>query len=446
MQIRDFIHTWRNRLPQIGIVITLLMLPFWAKLPDAPPPFTARYVTGFWVVIPMSLTILAWILSGFVGMKTFAQSKVRIAWIITLTILVLWSYASQTWAFVAENHYGVAQNATLHLALIVGFAFVVACASPPYRIIISLFVLMLIFHSIIGGLQVARQASLFNVLGEPYLHPYASGVSVIQSGDSRWLRPYGFLTHPNIYAGILVILLMGSLGWILTQVGFRRFIGLIAFGIGYWVLLLTFSRAGWGAFAIGFLAILPFLWEYASRKWLIGIISLTVVLVMSFFLLYRPFISARTGDGFESIELRSVSDRVVFAQIGYEAILESPIVGHGGGNYPWYAARYLHDKTDFDLRGDNAHNIYLQITAEYGLLGFGLFILSLIFGIEASLRAIRQDEQHRLIRLGLLAGIIAVLMVGFLDHYPMTLIQTQTLFFTIIALALMPMDTPHSAR
>jgi uncharacterized membrane protein YccC len=45
-------------------------------------------------------------------------------------------------------------------------------------------------------------------------------------------------------------------------------------------------------------------------------------------------------------------------------------------------------------------------------------------------------KQYHSERLALIAGIIAFAVIGLVDHYPWTLIQTQTLWFGLLAIAL----------
>ena len=58
-----------------------------------------------------------------------------------------------------------------------------------------------------------------------------------------------------------------------------------------------------------------------------------------------------------------------------EEIKNNPIFGVGPGNFNNYAQNYLgYDLRDSEL---SPHNIYLEILAEYGIIGFLIFILIL---------------------------------------------------------------------
>jgi O-antigen ligase len=167
-------------------------------------------------------------------------------------------------------------------------------------------------------------------------------------------------------------------------------------------------------------------------KRILPALGLSIVVGIIFVLMFRPLVLSRAGVGEEGIELRSVSDRIVFNRVAHEAIAAYPFHGVGAGNFPWYASVYIFYNTDYDLRGNNVHNIYLGILAELGIIGFGLFGLMFSSGIIASLQ--QRDTE----RIALLAGVVAFAVIGLVDHYPWTIIQTQTLWLGLLAVGMSP--------
>jgi O-antigen ligase len=427
------IKRYRHIPVQIGILITLFLSFAWVKWSHPPAPFTPNYVTGFVMAAAMLLTVALWGISGFYGLTDFTRSKVRLVWVGSLLVLLGWITISQTWAFGLNDYPGLAPNAALQFALVTWFAITVACATPSPRTVITVFMLALVIHGLIGCLQVFQQSSIgLKVFGEITLNPAQSGVSVIQAGDVRWLRPYGLLPHPNIYAGVIIIGLFASISVIFRE-GKIRWIGAGVFTFGFWMLLLTFSRGAWVGFAAGVLFALPFVMHQTGFwKKILPAFGLAVIVGMLFIGMFRPLLLSRAGIGEQGIELRSISDRIVYNQIAQDAISKYPFHGVGAGNFPWYASVYIFYNTDYDLRGNNVHNIYLGILAELGIIGFGLFGVNFISGIVAILR------QRDIERLALLAGVVAFAIIGLVDHYPMTLLQTQTLWFSLLAMGMSP--------
>jgi O-antigen ligase len=163
-----------------------------------------------------------------------------------------------------------------------------------------------------------------------------------------------------------------------------------------------------------------------------------------FALIYHPLLSARAGVGGESVELRSISDRAVYSDLAFRAIGESPILGVGLGNFAWRASYDL-QFTSYDLRGQPAHHVFLSAWAELGIVGYGLAALALLLGVEAALRnaspyrlsssASDHDPANTTASTALLGGVIALMVIGLLDHYPWTLIQFQIAWWGLLAVA-----------
>lgn len=438
MKTLKSLNNFASTLIPYSIITTLFFVQSWLKLPNAPEPFTATYVMGFVIIVPIVITLLLWGLSGLRGVQNIYQSKTNLLWFLSLIGFVGWAILSQHWDFLADDRAGVAENAGLQILLVFSFAIVVLCRPPKLRWILGLGVCLLMIQAVIGGLQVASQSSIgLKTFGEFTLNPELSGVSVIQSGDIRWLRPYGLLAHPNIFAGLLIFGLFSCGGFFLLDNRRSHIWGGVYFLAGLWVLLLTFSRGAWGSFGLGLLTSLFFILRFYRIKirfLVLGVIAIVMGLI--FLLMYHPLVASRVGISEEPIEMRSVADRIVFTEIALDAITTSPYIGIGAGNFPWYASHYLHNKTDYDLRGDNVHHVVLGIWAEYGLIGLILIGINILTTIIGTMRNVWRYDQQRPERIAILGTILALLAVGLFDHYPWTLIHSQVLWFTLMSAGL----------
>jgi hypothetical protein len=431
----------------IGILTTFALIPAWYRFKPAPGSFDAHYATGFLIFWPMLWTIVWWLLLRLPGFKELRRDRIRCAWALLLLLLVCWAFLSWSWAYTRTFRPEVTVGAALPFAMAALFAIVVACVAPPLKRIISVIIITMVVSGLIAGWQVAQQGQAnLGFLGEFKMNPANSGVSVVQADGVRWLRPYGLLPHPNMLAGHLTIGLLCAVTWIIADRHRTRWIGIAIFMFGLWILLLTFSRSAWGAFAGGAFALLPLIWGHLrlrQRRWtFVSAAGLVILLGLAFFILYRPFLAARAGEGNESIELRSVSDRAVFNEFAFDAIDASPILGVGMGNFPWIASEYLRH-TDFDLRGMPVHQIFLYAWSELGLIGFSLTILTLLLGVESALQAIRRDSSaakpdttsDAVRRAVLLCAVIVLMLIGLLDHYPWTLLHFQVAWLGLLAAA-----------
>ncbi|MBZ0296976.1 MAG: hypothetical protein K8L99_30730, partial [Anaerolineae bacterium] len=228
----------------LGILATFLLIPVWYRLPQRPVFFPALYVSSFLILLPVLWTIGWWMILRLPGFNQLLRDPARRIWALALLLLVLWAFTSQWWAYRRYDNPEVGATAALQLGIVALFALVMACASPPRRLLIWMLIIGLAWNSILAVLQVANQGSIgLQALGEFRLDVDQTGISVVQAEGVRWLRPYALLPHPNVLAGFLVIGVLATSAWILRE---RRWLfGTLLAGLGLWALLLTFSRSAW---------------------------------------------------------------------------------------------------------------------------------------------------------------------------------------------------------
>ena len=437
-----FLRSWRSKwLIHAGILLTFALIPVWFRLPQL-PLFAPLYVTRFLIFLPMLWTIGWWLVLRAPGLRDLLHSRWRTLWALCLLLLALWGFASQAWAFQRVQYPEVAGTAALQLGVSALFVLVVACAAPSPRTVVAVIALDVIWNGVLTVLQAQAQSSLgLTWLGEFPFSVNQVGVSILESGSLRWVRPYGLLPHPNLLAGSLLVGVFAAAAWIISARRRQQVAGIILLALGGWALLLTFSRAAWGGAFVGVLAIILFLRPHLRRVNVrVGIAAaalVTLLIGLAFAVGYAPLLAARAGEGEELVELRSVSDRIVFMDFAFRSIAERPIFGVGIGNFPWRTSYYLVETT-FDLRGDNVHNVLLLVTAELGVVGLALVVGAIAFGVIDVIRGLRiaSPDDDRAARLALFAVFVALLAVGFLDHYPWTQIQFQVAWWGCLAAAM----------
>jgi O-antigen ligase len=120
------------------------------------------------------------------------------------------------------------------------------------------------------------------------------------------------------------------------------------------------------------------------------------------------FINQATLGDFSAGE--SVQKRLIDYQKAYEYFQEKPYLGIGPGNY---GARYLdypsHDTVD---HWEVVNNQYLEILAEWGIIGFILYITMLIWFFTRSLFIYKktQDPYLKALLFGSTAAMLAILV------------------------------------
>ena len=392
----------------------------------------------------MVWTVIWWALSGFYGLKKVWDNRLHRTWVVVLLIFGGWTLLSWVWSYKRVSYPSVTIGAAVPVILVLFFVICLSSIKINLRIVFGALIFGLIWNSVLVAAQVALQAPVgLKSLGEFQFNPASSGTVIVQAGEIRWLRPYGLLPHPNMLAGFLVIALFAAIGWIMTSQSKRWTIFVGVFAFGFWCLLLTFSRSAWLSLVVGVMVfglLTMGTWRRNPHLLIRILVIIGVALIASglFFWIYQPFLAARAGIGDESVELRSSSDRVVYNQIALDAIKQSPILGTGIGNFPWYAAVYL-SKTKFDLKGQPVHNIYLSAWAELGIIGLALYLAAIGFPFMAGIKNIRQAAiNQQFLYTAALSGICGLLVIGIFDHYPWTLIQFQVALWGLMAVVIRP--------
>lgn len=418
----------------LGILICILCIPVWMRLPSAPRPFSANYITGFLVFYPMLFVIIWWLAFTKGRFNLFKFPSVY--WLAAWVGLGGWTWLSTLWAFVGERRPQVGPATALSITFALIFAIALAHSQISLRRLCMMLMFSAVVHGIIGGAQVALQQDIgLSFLGEFSLDPQRPGVGVIQSGETRWLRPYGLAAHPNIFAGYIAVGLLSCGGFILQTKHHRlRCVASIAAAFLLWILLLTFSRGAWLGVGIGAIFIFGLTvrqYTQSTRRYLMGFCGVCVLTGILFFVMYRPLILTRTGASTEQTETRSITDRRILNDVALVIIRERPLWGVGAGNMAWYASHYFARVTGIDRRGENVHNIYLLMQSELGVIGFMFFCAGVFMPIWFSLRQEDFTSEHAVI----LCGALCLLTIGIFDHYPITLLHFQALLWGLLGIA-----------
>ncbi|MBK8026632.1 MAG: O-antigen ligase family protein [Chloroflexi bacterium] len=450
-----------------GISVAYFLIPAWYRVPPS-LTLSPLYAGRFLILFPMLLALAAWGVAGFSGLRTVRRTHRAALWATLLLAFALWSFFSQTWAFMGRSRPDVAETAALQLGAAALFALITACGLVPVRRLAIVLVVGLLLNSVLViGQSIVQHDLGLRALGEFRFSPSTEGVSILAAGALRYVRPYGLLPHPNILAGSLIPGVFAAVALALGDPRAAvRALATLATVLGTAALLLTFSRSAWVGAAAGGVAFVVL--NYPSLRAAIGslrmrtsgtafpestfpdvpprrllsrvlLLGMLLTLVGGVFAVrYWPYVTARAGIGEESVELRSIADRLVFTDFALRSIAERPAVGVGIGNFPWRSSYYL--QTEFyDLQGDYVHHIYLAVTADLGIVGLLLYVGAMLAGAAAAVGAIRNAAGgERLIRAGMLSAAAAFAVVGLFDHYPYTILHIQVALWGCFAAALQP--------
>jgi len=121
------------------------------------------------------------------------------------------------------------------------------------------------------------------------------------------------------------------------------------------------------------------------------------------------------------------------------------LLGVGLGNFLVVLPSVLPSRIIYFLQP--VHNIYLLLLSEIGVIGICLFLLLGVYFVKHELRIMnygKTKERHVLFSIihysCLPAGraLFAILLLGFVDHYPLSLQQGRLFFTLLISLNLVP--------
>lgn len=173
-------------------------------------------------------------------------------------------------------------------------------------------------------------------------------------------------------------------------------------------LIMSFSR---GAILGTYISIFFALFLLKNKKWLTiySVVTLFIVLSYSAITALFPDQYAIFFQGADS----SASGRKLLLQIGIEMFRERPILGFGLGGYTENTIRYGY------LIAIEAHNTFIEILVENGIIGLSAFFFVIFRSIKGYLGYIKNGESAimQTISIGGIASMMAVLVDGYFHSF-----------------------------
>ncbi|MCC6934776.1 MAG: hypothetical protein IT406_03775 [Candidatus Yanofskybacteria bacterium] len=286
------------------------------------------------------------------------------------------------------------------------------------------------------GQYIAQHDLGLRWLGETLLRTDMRGVAVFYDlGYTKVLRAYGTLPHPNILAAYLMVALW-FVAWLWAKYGSRVWFGVLVPLL--WGFFLTFSRTVIAVWAGAWTLLAGTLWMHRGwpnsdavrvRMRALGVVALVTCAV--FAALYWPQIRARLtiSASDEAVRLRVTYAADAVATGGW-SWLHINWTGVGIGNFTTWLAGY--DRTLPPSLIQPAHNVFLMVYAEMGVLGLLAWLVWLALVVRMAWRAHRGQP---IVRAGILSLVVGLFVVGMFDHFFWTLQQGRILWWGVLALA-----------
>lgn len=279
------------------------------------------------------------------------------------------------------------------------FAYYVSRTKPNIQRVVYFLSFAVFYSSLIAIGQFLLQHSIGGplwILGERTFFSDTPGIARIALGGREMVRSYATFPHPNVLGGFLAITLLLVIFKQSKKFSMFKIITII---MGVIALLFTFSRSAWMAGLMGLVCIF-----FPKRK------NYFILLTFIVFTTYGLFFSGE-----------SVAVRLELNDAAVKIWQQSPLFGVGLGNFLVALPAFLPSRTIYFLQP--VHNIYLLILAENGIIG-------VILVIWFVWKVIQKKKYFSF----LLVPLLTLLLLGLVDHYPITLQQGQLLLALLVGL------------
>jgi exopolysaccharide production protein ExoQ len=285
-------------------------------------------------------------------------------------------------------------------------------------------------------------ASRFSLKEQVKLVAWTFGIGAVLSTFFALVMPtvgkHG-ADHPGSWKGIYdykntlgSMMILGSIAFLLLPIkqSKYRFYKWLGFGLSFTLILLSTSK---GALVMFFL-ILSVINFYKNFRWrgkisvLFSDILIMILGCVGTFVVMN-WVTLLTGLGKDP----TLTGRTILWNFIIAKIQESPWLGYGRGAF--WAKGSIHGTQAGELVGNNfiaphAHNGFLDLGLDVGLIGFSLFLISLISTFVLALKLAYATENSE--DMWPLAFLIFLVMNNMTESYLLRLANVYWVFYTIV--------------
>jgi len=280
---------------------------------------------------------------------------------------------------------------------------------------LRLIVIILIFnYGLLKGAQGLTSRLLPVVLGSAVLPLILGGFQIISNSGNKFTqgfnRIYGTFSHPNMFAFFLAITLFVLLYIRKSQSRKKMWNHILLITI-FIELFFTFTRAAWITVFLVFVFFIMF--QRRLNIKLIFFFSIPIILIVVF-----PFIQKRFVDlDPERFGQNSLIWRFNAWSYTIQKVAAHPILGHGIGAYA----------EDFNFA---AHNDYLRLLYETGILGTLSYIISIFYLLRNTFMDYLRDR-YKYNKLIISSLLLILLLFGLTDNLLRSTGNLISLFFVL---------------
>lgn len=242
-------------------------------------------------------------------------------------------------------------------------------------------------------------------------------------------RVMSFFDNPNAFAEVLMMLLPLVIALVLCSKSLLgKLAALGAMALGVTALGMTYGRASWIGFACA-LVVMVFLWKPKLLP-LFPLVCIAAVPLLPSSIWNRILTITNMKD-------TSTASRIPLYETAIKIIRQSPAAGAGLGTAAVQSFVKKYNLYTGYAPFVHAHNIYLQVWIEAGLLGILGFVSAMLWNIKRAAHTVRHcgSSEARTLTCGAAAALCGAMVCGLADYlwnYP----RVMCIFWFVFAMAL----------
>jgi O-antigen ligase len=294
--------------------------------------------------------------------------------------------------------------------------------------------------------QVKQLALIFSIYGA-LLALFALVQGISGTTELYWMRTprlggwiYGPYVNHNHYAGLMEMLVPIPLVLALShQVrGSSKTLAAAAAALMASTIFLSGSRGGMAAFLVEMLMISVIMVrrEKHARTLVAIAVFLAIVAGLLLWLGGSDLVKRITSIHAETRSELSGGTRIQIDRDGLKMFAQKPLLGWGLGTFPEVYPQFRSFYTNFFV--NEAHNDYLQLLVEVGILGFAAMLWLIVVVYRGGIKKLKHwpNDTNATLTLAALLGITGILVHSFVD-FNLQVPANAALFYVLCGIAAM---------
>lgn len=292
--------------------------------------------------------------------------------------------------------------------------------------------------------MISSLVSIYTIIQYYGLDPYLSDLHSLTStiGQKNWISNYLAMIFPVAFSYFL-----------LEQTKKNKIIYFVLLAVLYTTLMICQSRGIWISISLTIILAIYIIIKFKfyeifkrNKKWLF-LLLVTFLIITIIYSTDNPLnksaitVPQRAISTFDEQD-PSINTRLLMWKTTFEMIKEKPLLGSGIGtfkmNYLDYQAEFLKDNpyyVKYSGKAGEAHNEYLQMWAEIGIIGLGIFIgiILMFYNLIINYLKKNDNDKEKIIVFGLVLGITCFL-IHCLFTFPLHVPALGVTFFALLGL------------